>query len=119
MGDCPHLKKEFLSLLGALLWLVGSNPAVAYDVSHLAGETDQPTWQAVKDLNKGAQRAKDEAVILCFQATSKVSHPGDLAFVVWHNTAFQGERRGKTQGGYMIGMCPKIDITMGCVPNIH
>ena len=72
-GDCPHLKREFLSLLGALLWLVGSNPAIAYDVSHLAGETNQLTWQAIKDLNKAATRAKEKAVILCYQATSKVS----------------------------------------------
>ena len=118
-GDCPHLKREYLSLLGALLWLIQSNPAIAYDVSHLAGETNQLTWQAVRDLNKATQRAKDKAVILCYQATSKVAHPSDLAFVVWHDAAFQGERKGKTQGGYMIGMCPKVDITVGCVSNIH
>ena len=44
VADAPHLKREFLSLLGALLWLIQSNPAIAYPVSHLAGETNQLTW---------------------------------------------------------------------------
>ena len=48
-----------------------------------------------------------------------MTHPGDLAFVVWHDAAFQGERKGKTQGGYIIGMCPKKDITTTTVSNIH
>ncbi len=58
-------------------------------------------------------------MILTYQSSGHHIDPRKMAIVVWHDAAFQGERKKRTQGGYFIGLTQQDQVSKDQIKDIH
>ena len=117
--ECPHMKKDFQSLMGVLMWLCNSNPALNYRCSSLAGEVNCLTWGAVKRLNEAAKWIKSNVATLPYLASADKCDPRKMTIVCYTDASYQQERGCKTQGGFYICLTDRSKVGATQISDCH
>ena len=113
------MRKDFQSLLGVLMWLCNTNPALNYRCSSLAGEVNCLTWGAIKRLNEAAKWIKSNVATLPYLAGTTPSDPRKMTIICYTDASYQQERGSKTQGGFYICITDSSSATRESISDAH